>query len=173
MIPLPSAGSAAVQLLHQAASQPSAQGQNSGVLALPSPRDADGDDTWATNTMDITASKVRLMERLGEVFGIAMEDHADARGFAEAIRAVVDTLRTTTDGLKLIASVSRDLGLDDLGVSVDTLIAAIVDPAGGEAETLDAALRERVGDVAESMQDARILEKLARMGLDEAGLYGR
>lgn len=175
MIPTPPAGSAALFILRQAVAQQPGNAHSAAGLASPVARPAeetDGSRFFGPNTMDITSMKVRLMERLGEAFGISMDDHPDARSFGHAIREVVEKLKMSPDGLKVLAKVEKDLGLDDLGISIDTLIGAIIDPTGDDAEKLDAALREQVGESIEDEREAETLQRLARMGLDDAGLYG-
>ena len=175
MLPTSPAGTAALYILRQSTAQPSGQVQAAYPTQPnrePEAPGIEGDRYFGMNAMDITAMKVRLMERLGEKFGIAMEDHPDARSFGMAIRAVVEKLKMSTDGMKLLGQVEKDLGLDDLGISIDTLIGAIVDPAGNDAERLDAALKEQAGEAIEDGSEMEALDRLARMGLDDAGLYG-
>lgn len=176
MIPTPPSGSAALFILRQAVAQQSGSAHPAAGLSgplLPSTEGVGESEFFGANTMDVTAMKVRLMERLGDAFGISMEDHPDARSFGGAIRDVVEKLGMSPDGMKVLAKIEKDLGLDELGISIDTLIGAIIDPSGNDAEKLDAALREQAGELLESGEEAETLQRLARMGLDEAGLYGR
>ena len=169
MIPISTAGSAALAILRQQAAPSTLPGVDIRPVA---PAIAE-DSYFGMNAMDVTARKVQLMERLGEAFGIAMEDHADARSFGMAIREIVEKLKTTPEGRERLVEVGRDLGLDRLGISIDTLIGAMVDPMGDDAEKLDAALKADMGETLEDEAEAELLARLARMGLDEAGLYGR
>jgi hypothetical protein len=176
MLPTSPAGSAALYVLRQATAQqfgPTSANPpiEHHAAAVPDASEPAGDRDFGMNTMDITATKVRLMERLGEKFDISMEDHADARSFGMAIAAVVDKLRLSGDGVKVLAQVTKDLGLDELGISIDTLVGAVIDPESDEGEKLDAALRAVKGEVTPDRYEAKSLARLARMGLDDAGLY--
>lgn len=63
-----------------------------------------------------------------------------------------------------LVEIENKLGLDKLGVSLDTVVNAMIDPGGDDGDKLDAALRRRLGEAGKDHS------ALAR--LDELGRYG-
>lgn len=173
MIPTSTASSVALYVLRQTvthrAGQPDVSLARSSIPAGPKPAE---ETSFGINTMDVTTQKVRLMERLGEAFGIAMEDHADARSFGMAIREIVGKLKLSPEGRSHLARIEHEIGLDKLGITIDTVIGAMIDPMGNDAEELDAALKAKMGETPANEDEVAALERLALMGLDAAGLYG-
>lgn len=119
---------------------------------------------FSVNTTDPTAMKVRLMERLGEQFGLKMEDFASQSSYGLAIRSFVDKLKL--EAPEKIKVIEKELGLDELGISLDNLVDAIIDPTGHASDALDAALRKDLG----VDQDPPVALKPFKQ--DEIGRYG-
>jgi hypothetical protein len=113
---------------------------------------------FSVDNLNITAVKVRLMERAGKEFGVDLTDYESV----SAVKNAVEALKRQSPSA--IAEIERQLGLDQLGVSLDTLIGATVDPRGSDNERLDAALKQHAGGQGEG--DA------ASVRPDELGLYG-
>src|SRR5690606_37347510 len=82
-------------------------------------------DSSAFNT---TAMKINLMRRLGEELGIPFDDHATQFSFAAAIKEEVAKIRLLETGEKILAKIEKNLGLDKLGITIDQLVNAILDP---------------------------------------------
>ncbi|MBZ9848892.1 hypothetical protein LB565_12960 [Mesorhizobium sp. CA14] len=114
------------------------------------------------DNLNITATKVRLMERAGKEFGVDQTDYESVSSYGAAIKNAVEALKRQSPSA--IAEIERQLGLDQLGVSLDTLVDAIVDPRGSDSERLDAALKQHAGGPGEG--DAASIQP------DELGLYG-
>ncbi len=116
--------------------------------------------TFSVNSLNITATKVRLMERAGKEFGIDQGDYESVTSYGSAVGNAVEALKRQTPAA--IVEIERQLGLDQLGIALDMLVNAIVDPQG--SDRLDAALEQHLDgipkDVATSLQS------------DEIGLYG-
>ncbi|MDG4882969.1 hypothetical protein [Mesorhizobium sp. WSM4884] len=117
---------------------------------------------FSVNSLNVTATKVRLMERAGKEFGIDQDDYESVASYGSAVKHAVEALKRQSPAA--IAEIERQLGLDQLGVSLETLLNAIVDPQGGSAGRLDAALEKYLGEAAEG--------NAASLQPDEIGLYG-
>lgn len=126
------------------------------------------------NSPSVTEMKLHLMKRLGEEFGIKLEDHDSHASFGRAIRSAIDDIRWSPSGVLKLAAVEKKLGFDELGFSLDTFVNAIIDSEGSDAKRVDAAIREHLGQAEADSDDAedarRALKALLRF--DESGLYG-
>lgn len=192
MSPLSSINSAAVLILQQAsqsygaADKPksagdvltaAANGAAAPGLAGPSTtsRQAQAKITEALtgpSVFDIAEMKVNLMLRVGEAFGVSMDDFASLASFGSAIADIIEDIKSLPGGPKMLAEIGDQLGLDDLGVSLDEVVSAMTDPGGDEDKKLDAALGKQLGkDADERTADgAKALQALLQP--DEMGLYG-
>ncbi|MEI9405582.1 hypothetical protein [Mesorhizobium argentiipisi] len=117
---------------------------------------------FSLDNLNITATKVRLMERAGKEFGVDQTDYESVSSYGTAIKNAVEALKRQSPSA--IAEIERQLGLDQLGVSLDALVEAIVDPRGSDSERLDATLKQHTDAPGES--DAASIQP------DELGLYG-
>lgn len=117
---------------------------------------------------DVNEIKVNLMERLGKEFNISLDDFDSSRAFGLAIKSVVQQIKIQTDGRTYLVEIERKLGLDKLGVSIDTLIGAMIDPKGHDNEKLEAALRTNLDDFADTKDKKAVAAFLS----EETGLYG-
>lgn len=125
------------------------------------------EDLFSVHHMDAAQMKVRLFERLGEKFGLNQDDFETQAEYARAIGSVVKDLAEEDGGLAALAKIEKELGLDDLGVSIDNVIKAMIDPASNETKKLHEALNEKIGKL-----DAAS-DKDSSVKLDEDGLYSR
>ncbi len=119
-------------------------------------------------TPDINEMKINLMERLGKEFNISLDDFESSRAFGLAIKRVVQAIKYKQDGMGYLIELERKLGLDKLGISIDTLIGAMIDPKGHDNEKLEAALRTKIDDVSDTDEKKAIAAFLS----EETGLYG-
>ena len=133
---------------------------------------AAAESVFSVNHVDITEMKMQLIEKTGKAFGIERGDFDNQGDFGKAIKAVVSEIRRMENGGRMLANIAKDLGLDDLGISIDTMVGAIVDPGGRDDKKLDEALREQTGedfvDFAQGGSAARGFPVL----VDDLGLYG-
>ncbi|RAZ90368.1 hypothetical protein DPM33_12615 [Mesorhizobium hawassense] len=109
---------------------------------------------FSLDSLNITATKVRLMQRAGKEFRVDQADYESVSSYGSAIKNAVEALKRQSPSA--VPKIERQLGLDQLGVSLDTLVNAIVDPRHGDR--LDAALKQHAGGQGNQ--------------LDELGLYG-
>lgn len=124
-----------------------------------------GQSLFDLSVPDPTAMKVRLMERLGEEFGFDMDDFSSREAYGRAIRKAVDDLKAA-GGFSELKRIEKELGLDELGITLDTLVNAIVQPGGDADEAVDAALRSELGQDEQGRDIARMFQQ------DEIGRYG-
>jgi hypothetical protein len=151
MMPVSSAN-IALQILQQSdavgrAQNPGAVGQAS--QPTPSPRT----DWFGVNSQSLTQLKVDLYRRVGEALGIDQSDYDSPRDYGMALQRAIGQLKLSPNAQLVIAGIEKEVGLDKLGVSLDTVVSAITDPSGTDDDKLDAALEKR-------------------FGVDDAGLYG-
>ncbi|HEX2840611.1 hypothetical protein [Hyphomicrobium sp.] len=116
--------------------------------------------------------KIDLMHRLGDEFGISMDDFESASQFGAAIRDEIGKIKLQEGGALALAAIEKKLGLDKLGISLDELVSAIIDPEGDEAEKLDAALTKKLGEDARDGTKDTARVSIAPLQRDELGLYG-
>lgn len=176
--------SAALRILQQASVQPPSKDETPPVgsailaaangVAIPSvsgPQSqakAKISDALMEGPVDIQELKFHLFRRAGEAFGVNMDDYKDARDFASAIRKVVTELRSSPGGMAALAKVEKDLGLNELHISIDEPVDAMYSPDGEGGKKLDAALRGKTG---EDAKDAAAKAVLNAVQTDETGLY--
>lgn len=124
------------------------------------------------NTVDIHQMKIDLMQRLGDAFGVSLDDFSSQASFGSAIEEIIGQLKLLKEGPQILSEIEKKLGLDKLGISLDTLVGAIIDPEGGDGERLDAAMKKQLADTdkGDEQDAAEALRALSQP--DEMGLYG-
>ncbi|MET3596483.1 MULTISPECIES: hypothetical protein [Mesorhizobium] len=122
---------------------------------------------FSVNNLDATQMKARLFERVGKEFGIDQDDYDSLFSYGSAIKTALDDLKQKSPSS--IAEIEKKLGLDELGISLDTLVNAIVDPNGSDGDRLDAALEKKAGDRGRGEGKAASHTPTQP---DEIGLYG-
>ena len=142
----------------------------SGLVGAGSPltqaRAKISDAMFSVNSVDPTEMKVRLIERLGEEFGIKQSDYTSVAAYGWDIRRAVDELKAKPGSALVISAIEKRLGLDRLGVTLDDLVDATVDPKSDGGKKLDAALAKQAGELAKGRGFAGSLQP------DEIGIYG-
>lgn len=123
-------------------------------------------------TPDVTEMKVHLMKRLGEKFGLSMDDFDSPRAYGAAIREAIGHLKQQPGGSLALAEMEKDLGLDKLGISLDTVVDAIINPGRESDQKLDAALREQLGKDAGDHRASDARKGIPKLQADGIGLYG-
>lgn len=123
-----------------------------GDHAMMSPHPAD--DLFSVNSQNLNKMKVDLYQRVGEALGVRESDHESFQAYGLALQQAVGQLKLAPNAQLVIAGLEKEIGLDKLGVSLDTVINAIIDPMGDDNDKLDAALQKQIGT-------------------DDDGLYGR
>ena len=143
---------------------------------------------------------VNLLERAGQVFGLDRNDFNTLAAFGAAIgKAVlelkadpgkpgpindiaarlgwdaktVETLKDQTSPTMIIGLIEKALGLDKLGVTLDQLVRAAVDPEGSDATAVQEALAKQAGEGG-AIENAPVQEDVRapmRVQRGESGLY--
>ncbi len=129
-------------------------------------------DIYSVHHIDANQLKMHLFERLGKEFGIDMSEYDSLSAYGEAIRDAVELLRRAPGGYLLLPEIEKKLGLDKLGITIDTLINAILDPDSRHDDEVDEALRRETGEDVEDGRKADPLTILESIQLDETGIYG-
>lgn len=122
---------------------------------------------FSVNSLDLTRMKTNLFERLGKEFGLSVDDFESMAAFGREIKAAITWLRRSEEGRAEVARIEQRMDLPKLGISIDTVVEAMIDPQGGADDKLEAAL---LRDVEEA--DEKAIEALRALVPDEIGLYG-
>jgi len=121
---------------------------------------------------DSLQMKISLMRRLGEEFGLDMDKFESQAAFGAAIERAVGAIKIQDGGVLMLTEIERKLGLDKLGISLDTLVNAIIDPDSDDSDKLDAALKTHLGELAGAGEKDGGQGAAALVRTDEDGLYG-
>ncbi|AZO24440.1 MULTISPECIES: hypothetical protein [unclassified Mesorhizobium] len=173
MSSLPTLNNAALSILQQQRPASAAGSAGDGLVANINRTPADlgsgaplmaeiSQSMFSLDGLNVTATKVRLMERAGKEFGLDQGDYESVISYGTAVKNAVEALKRQSPSA--IAEIERQLGLDQLGVSLDTLVNSIADPQSSDGDRLDAALEREAGKQGEG--------KSASIQPDEIGLYG-
>lgn len=121
----------------------------------------------------VTELKLHLMKRLGEKFGVSLDDHENHASFGSAIRYEINKIKMKPRGALILSAIEKELGFDKLGFSLDTFVNAIIDPKGSDGEKVDAALKKEL-DIEDEDEEkaAGARAALETLQVDEIGLYG-
>lgn len=120
------------------------------------------------STPSVNQLKVDIFKRTGEALGIEEKDFASTKAYGAALSEVVATLKSSPNAKQIITSIEKKLGLDKLGVSLETVIDAIVDPSSGADDELNQALERQLGAFD---GPASTRAKRPHIQSDELGLY--
>lgn len=125
------------------------------------------DSMFSVNSLDSNKLKIDLFDRVGKVFKLDRAGFDSSNSYASAVKQAIAAIRSQAGGAQTIAMIEKSLGLDKLGVSLETVVNAMSDPGGDADDRLDAALRKQTGEAA----DARPGAVQAEIRLDELGIY--
>lgn len=101
---------------------------------------------FGVNADDPTATKVKLIERVGKAFGIEQKDYTSLSAYGWAIRNAMEEIKRQAGSAFAFAGIEKDLGLDKLGISLEAVVNAIIDPESDDGKALDAALHRQAGE---------------------------
>lgn len=120
------------------------------------------DSMFSVNNVDATEMKTRLLERVGKEFGIDQKDYDSLSSYGAAVKNAVDALLRKSPFAA--SEIEKKLGLDKLGVTLQNVVNAMIDPGGSDDDKLDAALKRQLGEPDKG--------KNASARFDELGRYG-
>jgi hypothetical protein len=187
MLSTSSVMTAAVQILQQAASYTSSdtpQQPGTAVLSIANgvaeagagaqskARAKVSEALFDHSVPTVSQKRIELMRRVGDEFGLKLEDFETSSKFGAAVREKIGQIKLQPGGALALAAIEKKVGLDKLGISLDDFVDAMMDPGGDEAKKLDAALAETLGDEAKDGAIDGARERLALLQRDDLGLYG-
>ena len=152
-------------LLATAGGQPAKQ--TVGVSTQPTQVESKVSDAlFSVNNRSVTQMKLDLIDRTGEALGVKKDDYASTDDFVAAMKKVVINIKAHEGWEQVIAKIEKDLGLDELGVSLEDVINSARDPEKDDSVT--EALKKQAGIVDEEEEDA---DKALLLKQDEDGTY--
>ena len=94
-------------------------------------------DTYLFDSSHVSVSELKLdlMERLGEALGLKQEDGESGFSWGRKLETILSTMDYASK-----RALEKEVGLDELGISIDTMIAAVKNPYADDSERLKAAL---------------------------------
>ncbi|MDR6816258.1 hypothetical protein J2X76_001412 [Neorhizobium sp. 2083] len=128
---------------------------------------------FGVNSTDPNELKIELVDRLASKLGI---DTDEARSSYKLGKALEDALKDLGEAGS--AKLEEDLGLKDMGISIDTLLAAIKNPYGDDNQRLMEGLNRKanggkldteVGRVVQRLEDAADPKTLEELKLGPQG----
>ncbi|MGB3501886.1 MAG: hypothetical protein WBA44_09700 [Mesorhizobium sp.] len=121
------------------------------------------ENIYSVNYVDATKLKINLIERVGEAFGMNIDDFKNAGEMAGLIEKVLEQFEKDNGSIELskeVRRIEKELGLDELGLSLDDMLGAMKEPGGREDKKVLAALGKEAGDFGQR-----------RPALDDIGIY--
>lgn len=115
-------------------------------------------DTYLFDSSHVSVSELKLdlMERLGEALGLKQEDGESGFSWGRKLETILSTMDYASK-----RALEKEVGLDELGISIDTMIAAVKNPYADDSERLKAALELKAGGGAEThVNQSRVLQRL-------------
>ncbi|WP_051679825.1 hypothetical protein [Pseudorhizobium marinum] len=110
---------------------------------------------FSINNVDPNELKMQLTERLAAKLGIDLEEERSNYSLGKAIEEAVKNLDRTQ-----ILELEKDLGLKDAGVTLDTVIAAIMNPYGDDNARLMEGLTKVANGGKAGFDVARVIQRL-------------
>lgn len=100
--------------------------------------------------------KIQLMDRLGKVLGLEKMEDESGYSYGKKLEDLVKDMDYATK-----RKVEKDSGLADLGISLDTMIAAIKNPYGDDGQALNAALEKQAGGGKDNnVSQSKVMQRL-------------
>jgi len=109
-----------------------------------------------TSHVSVNELKLDLMERLGDALGIKQEDGESGFSWGRKLETILSTMDYAGK-----RALEKEIGLDELDISIDTLIAAVKNPYADDSERLKAALELKAGGGSDThVNQSRVLQRL-------------
>lgn len=102
--------------------------------------------------------QVRLLQKVGEVLGVDMNKYASPTAYASALKQAISNLKAAAmasgqSWTLVVKGLEHQMGLDKLGISLDTVINAL-DGDGGSQDALNKALEKHARNAAFASSEA-------------------
>lgn len=128
-------------------------------------------DYWGVLSEDLAKPELNLIEQLGTEFGINQEDYDSISAYGEAIRLKVAEVRSQPLGFLTITEIENNLRLNDLGITLDTLVDIISSPQGNAEDELSAVLEEAADEHSLEQETSETSQVQGSIMVDENGVY--
>ena len=192
MISIPSSSSSALAILQQAsrttdansdtASQPdlvaTVAGQSKKHTVPVERQPSQAQSSLSDAAMQLvgqreTERKAQLIKSLGQAFGVDEDKFTSNFDYASAVSDAIKRIKGSPNGNELLKPITKKLGLDKLGVTLDTMLMAISVPSSDDGKKLDAAIAKEFDIPGQqklsSLQHAS--EALDSIQQDDNGIY--
>lgn len=130
------------------------------------------EDFWDINKVTPTQMKVKLFEKVGEAFGLDQDNFDSFSQYASAIVSRMEAMKEDdpVGAMILFHEIEKDLGLDELGLSLEEVVEAMIEPGGKADEKLDAALKALADEINGDFEEGED-EIIGSVRIDSNGLY--
>lgn len=128
-------------------------------------------DYWGVLSENAVKPALNLIEQLGTEFGIYQEDYDSISAYGEAIRIKVAEVRSQPLGFLTITEIENNLRLNDLGITLDTLIDIVSHPQGNAEEELSATLEKAADEHVIVNNASELGQTQGSVMVDENGVY--
>lgn len=131
------------------------------------------EDFWDINKVNPTQMKLHIFEKVGEKFGLDQDDFDSFSRYAAAIASKMAKMKEANPASAIVFfhKIENELGLDELGISLEEVVEAMNEPGGKADKKLDAALKAKADEInGELLEDGKdkIFDSLK---VDNNGLY--
>lgn len=177
---LPPINSAAVQVLQQSRvapigidrNKPTENGLVAAANGIKSEEVEATTDYWDINSVTPTQMKIKLFEKVGEAFGLDQDNFDSFGTYAAAIESMIDKIKKEdpAGAAVTLRQIENDLGLPELGISLDDVVKAMLDPSGREDDKLDEILKEKADEINGDFGDDEE-EVFGSLRVDSNGIY--
>ncbi|PCI05258.1 MAG: hypothetical protein COB78_01175 [Hyphomicrobiales bacterium] len=179
---LPPVNSIAVQVLQQSRIAPiavdkNASSENNLISALNNVKTDEIDPTedfWDINKVTPTQMKLHIFEKVGEKFGLDQDDFNSFSRYAAAIAFRMEKMKEEDPAGAMIFfhEIEKELGLDELGISLEEVVEAMMEPGGKADQKLDAALKAKADEINGELLLEDGKDKIfGSLKIDSNGLY--
>lgn len=176
---LPPVNSAAIHILQQSKTtsqqvDKNAPADNKIVATTNGVKSDEVEETtgyWDINTVTPTQMKIKLFETVGEAFGLDEDNFSDFAAYASAIQATMEKMKEDDPlAFMVFHEIEKYLGLDELGLTLKSVVEAMIEPGGSADETLDAAMKEQADEINGDFGDGED-EVFGSLRVDSNGIY--
>jgi hypothetical protein len=172
MTPVSNVNSTALLILQQAKPAQAAGQPKADLAATANGVSSKTAQTTQDDSMlEVTRLKVDLFERTGQALGVNMKDYASLDKYAAALRQAISQIKALNPERwpEIKAGIEHELGLDKLGVSLDTVVDSIGNTDGESNKALTKALEKQIAKGGGGFDNAKA--PYSAVQINEIGLY--
>lgn len=129
-------------------------------------------DFWDVGRINPTQIKLKLFEDVGKEFGLKQEDFDSLHEYGEAIHSIMEKIKIAAPERAYIIfhEIEKNLGLDELGISLDTLVDAIRGSDPKATDRLNAALEDEAKELNKKIEEGEDITT-GPLRMDNNGIY--